>query len=206
MTLASLIQNNGLLNETTSTFMRRGKSVTRTRRGGRFAKGDFERLNIYALVKQLMEKANDVLYRTFTLIEYENDLGNLIDSTACAVYVGGELVEDSIQYALDYEMSIRPSRKKPQSYAFNAGMTGREAIDEWFADHKYIHNRKNTVQLVVIAAMYYGYFLETGKYGGPKIKVISGIADEIEDEISGLASAAGYKPSLTGISGYSELI
>lgn len=192
---------------TLSTFLRNNSLVTRTRNEkGQFVRGDFEKANIAALIIQLQEKAKDILYRVFTLIGYNSDLGNLIDSTACAVYVGGELVEDSIQYALDYEMSIRPSRRKPQSYAFNAGMTGREAIDEWFADHKYIHNRKNTVQLVVIAAMYYGYFLETGKYGGPKIKVISGIADEMEDEISGLASRAGYKPALTGISGYSEII
>ena len=48
--------------------------------------------------------------------------------------------------------------------------------------------------------------METGSYGGPRVRVISGIADAIEDEIWSLASEAGYKPSITGISGYSELI
>lgn len=192
---------------TLSTFLRNNSLVTRTRNErGQFVRGDFERANIAALIIQLQEKAKDVLYRVFTLIGYNNDLGNLIDSTACAIYVDGELVEDSIMYAVDHEMSIKPSRIKKQSYAFNSGMTGREAIEEWFSENKHIHNKKNTVQLVTVAAMHYGYYLETGSYGGPRVRVISGIADAIEDEIWSLASEAGYKPSITGISGYSELI
>lgn len=197
---------------TLSTFLRNNSLVTRTRNErGQFIRGDFERANIAALIIQLQEKAKDVLYRVFTLIKYNNDLGNLIDSTACAVYVDGELVEDSIMYAVDHEMSIGPSDEKPQDYAFNAGMTGREAINEWFDDHKHLHNKKNTVQLVTVAAMHYGYYLEKGTYGAKgkrytKIEVISGIADEIESQLKGIASKAGYKPSLTGISGYSEII
>lgn len=192
---------------TLSTFLRNNSLVTRTRNErGQFVRGDFERANIAALIIQLQEKAKGILYRVFTLIEYNNDLGNLIDSTACAIYVDGELVEDSIMYAVDHGMSIKPSKIKKQSYAFNSGMTGREAIEEWFADNKHIHNKKNTVQLVTVAAMHYGYYLETGSYGGPRIRVISGIADAIEDEIWSLASEAGYKPSLTGIAGYGELI
>jgi hypothetical protein len=192
---------------TLSTFLRNNSLVTRTRNEkGQFVRGDFEKANIAALIIQLQEKAKDILYRVFTLIGYNNDLGNLIDSTACAIYVDGELVEDSIMYAVDHEMSIKPSRIKKQSYAFNSGMTGREAIEEWFSENKHIHNKKNTVQLITVAAMHYGYYLETGSYGGPRIRVISGIADAIEDEIWSLASEAGYKPSLTGISGYSEII
>lgn len=197
---------------TLSTFLRNNSLVTRTRNEkGQFVRGDFERANIAALIIQLQEKAKDILYRVFTLVGYNNDLGNLIDSTACAIYVDGELVEDSIIYALDHEMSIKPSKEKNQEYAFNAGMTGREAIDEWFDDHKHIHNKKNTVQLITVAAMHYGYYLEKGTYGGKgkrytKIEVISGIADEIENEIYSLASKAGYKPSITGMAGYSELI
>lgn len=192
---------------TLSTFLRNNSLVTRTRNEkGQFVRGDFEKANIAALIIQLQEKAKDILYRVFTLIGYNSDLGNLIDSTACAIYVDGELVEDSIMYAVDHEMSIKPSRIKKQSYAFNSGMTGREAIEEWFSENKHIHNKKNTVQLVTVAAMHYGYYLETGSYGGPRIRVISGIADAIEDEMWSLASEAGYKPSLTGISGYSEII
>lgn len=191
-----------------STFMRGGKQVSRTRNEkGQFTRGDFEKLNIYAIIKQLMEQGRDIMKRAYRYTEYIDDRGNLMDSTACAVYVNGELVDDSIVYANPYPESVAPSKGKRQSYAFNAGMRGREAIDEWFNDNKHIHNKKNTIQLVVVAAMHYGYYLETGTHGGQyRIKVISGIADEIESQLKSIASEAGYKPSLTGISGYSELI
>ena len=203
--LESFLQGNSLVGNTT-TFMRRGKEVTRTKVRGKFARGDFERLNIYALIKQLMAKAEDILYRSYYLVEYESELGNLMDSTACAVYVDGELVDDSIIYANEREMSVGPSKNKRQSYAFNSGMKGREAINEWFSNNRYLGFQKNTVQLVIIAAMYYGYFLESGSYGGPQIKVISGIADRAEDEIFGIASKAGYAPSISGVTGYSGII
>ena len=188
--------------------MRGGKQVSRTRNEkGQFTRGDFEKLNIYAIIKQLMEQGHDIMQRAYRYTEYIDDRGNLMDSTACAVYVNGELVDDSIVYANPYPESVAPSKEKHQSYAFNAGMRGREAIDEWFNDNKHIHNKKNTIQLVVVAAMHYGYYLEKGTHGGQyRIKVISGIADEIESQLKSIASEAGYKPSLTGISGYSELI
>lgn len=195
-----------------STFMRGGKQISRTRnKKGQFTRGDFERLNIYAIIEQLMEQGRDIMKRAYRYKDYIDDRGNLFDSTACAVYVNGELVDDSIVYANPYPESVAPSKEKPQDYAFNAGLRGREAIDEWFSDNKHIHNKKNTIQLVVVAAMHYGYYLEKGTYGAKgktytKIKVISGIADEIESQLKGIASEAGYKPSLTGISGYSELI
>lgn len=204
-TIESFLKNNSLI-ENTSSFIRGGKSITRTRNAkGQFVRGDFERLNIYAIIRQLMDSAKDILYRTYYLVDYENKLGNLIDSTACAVYVDGELVEDSIMYANDYDMSIAPSKVKKQSYAFNSGMKGREAIKEWFENNKHLDTRSNTVQLVVVAAMHYGYYLETGSYGGPEIRVISGIADEFEEDIKLLASKAGYNPTITGISGYSKI-
>lgn len=188
-----------------STFIRNNKLITRSRNEkGQFVRGDFEKLNIYAIIEQLQERARAILDNIETYIRYEHQLGNLVDSTACAVYVDGELVEDSIEYAYNSPISIAPSRIKKQSYAVNSGMTGREAIEEWFFENKHIKTRTNTVQLVVIAAMHYGYYLETGSYGGPKIKVVSGLADALVDEIGGLASEAGYKPSLTDIGGVGE--
>ena len=195
-----------------STFMRGGKQVSRTRNEkGQFVRGDFEKLNIYAIIKQLMDIGRDIMKRAYRYTGYIDDRGNLMDSTACAVYVNGELVDDSIVYANPYPESIAPSKEKRQSYAFNAGMSGREAIDEWFNNNKQIHNKKNTIQLVVIAAMHYGYYLEKGTYGAKgksyaKIEVISGIADELWPQIKSIISDADYRPSLTGISGYSELI
>lgn len=192
-----------------SEFIRNNKLVKRTRNEkGQFVRGDFERLNIYALVTQLIEKAGDILDNLGNYIGYQSRLGNLIDSTAAAVYVDGELVEDSIVYATNPPESTKAAPRKKQAYAFNAGMTGREAIDAWFEENTTLSSgkRKNTVQLVIVAAMYYGYFLETGGYGGPEIEVISGLADEMESQIGTLASEAGYKPSLTGITGYSSII
>lgn len=189
-----------------STFIRNNKLVTRSRNErGQFVRGDFEKLNIYALVNQLQEKARDILDNIESYIGYEHRLGNLVDSTACAVYVDGELVEDSIEYAYNYELSQAPSRFKKQSYAFNSGMTGREAIEDWFDAHRTLSATKNTVQLVAVAAMHYGYYLETGSYGGPKIKVISGLGDAIERNIMGLANEAGYRPSMSTISNLDDM-
>lgn len=187
------------------TFIRNNRLVTRSRDSkGRFVRGDFERLNIYTLITQLEKTARKILDEMFLYVDYNFKLGNLIDSTACAVYVDGELVEDTIMYATEPEISIAPSKYKEQSYAVNSGKTGRQAIDDWFSDNKTIPAKKNTVHLVVIAAMHYGYYLETGSYGGPQIQVISGFADAIEDELFGIANEAGYKPSMQHIAGIGE--
>ena len=189
-----------------STFIRNNKLVTRSRNErGQFVRGDFEKLNIYALVNQLQEKAREILDNIESYIGYEHRLGNLVDSTACAVYVDGELVDDSIEYAYNYELSQAPSRIKKQSYAFNSGMTGREAIEDWFNAHRTLNATKNTVQLVAVVAMHYGYYLETGSYGGPKIKVISGLGDAIERNIMGLANEVGYRPSMSTISNLDDM-
>ena len=80
-----------------STFIRNNKLVTRSRNErGQFVRGDFEKLNIYALVNQLQEKAREILDNIESYIGYEHRLGNLVDSTACAVYVDGELVDGEL--------------------------------------------------------------------------------------------------------------
>lgn len=201
----SFLENNSLASNL-STFNRGGKKITRSRNErGQFIRGDFERLNIYALIKQLMEISEDILYRVYTLVDYYVDKGNLIDSTACAVYVDGELVDDSIVFAEEHQQSIEPSRVKRQSYAFNSGMTGRDAILDWFNQNKILQHKNNTVELIVVAAMHYGHYLETGSYGGRKLRVISGVADEIESMIWKAASEAGYAPSWSKFAGYSKM-
>lgn len=190
-----------------STFIRNNKLVTRSRdEKGRFVRGDFEKLNIYILINQLQEVARRILDNVFYLVNYQYQLGNLVDSTACAVYVNGELVDDSIEYAYHQPISIGPSKSKPQEYAVNSGMTGRAAIDKWFSENRNLPvKKKNVVNLVAIAAMHYGYYLENGLYGGPEIQVISGITDEIEKELFGLANEAGYSPSITEIAGVGKI-
>lgn len=197
-----------------STFMRNNSLVTRSRNAkGQFVRGDFEKANIYALIRQLMSVARAALDNIEQYIEYEHRSGHLVDSTACAVYVDGELVEDSIQYA--YEIPIATTeyagatyyaepKKRYRGYSrkkirFAGGfISGREAVDDWFDNHRTLKEyKRNTVTLVAVAAMYYGYYLEHGTHGGHrKIKVISGLVDELSQGIMPLATEAGYNPRL----------
>lgn len=205
---------------TLSTFLRNNSLITRTRNEkGQFVRGDFERANIAALIMQLMEIARRALDNIEMYIEYEHRTGHLVDSTACAVYVDGELVEDSIQYA--YETPIATTeyaeatyysepKKKYRGFDGNksrfAGgfISGRDAVDDWFDNHRTIKEyKRNTVTLVAVAAMYYGYYLEHGTHAGNRqIKVISGLIDELSDGIMPLATEAGYNPKLVQGLGY----
>lgn len=205
---------------TLSTFLRNNSLVTRTRNEkGQFVRGDFERANIAALIMQLMEIARRALDNIEMYIEYEHRTGHLVDSTACAVYVDGELVEDSIQYA--YEIPIATTeyagatyyaepKKKYKGYdgqksRFAGGfISGRDAVDDWFDNHRTLKEyKRNTVTLVAVAAMYYGYYLEHGTHGGLReIKVISGLVDALSQGIMPLATEAGYNPKLVQGLGY----
>lgn len=203
-----------------STFMRNNSLVTRSRNAkGQFVRGDFEKANIYALIQQLMSVARAALDNIEQYIEYEHRSGHLVDSTACAVYVDGELVEDSIQYA--YEIPIATTeyagatyyaepKKKYRGYdgrksRFAGGfISGRDAVDDWFDNHRTLKEyKRNTVMLVAVAAMYYGYYLEHGTHAGHReIKVISGLVDELSQGIMPLATEAGYNPKLVQGLGY----
>lgn len=203
-----------------STFIRNNSLVTRSRNAkGQFVRGDFEKANIYALIQQLMSVARAALDNIEQYIEYEHRSGHLVDSTACAVYVDGELVEDSIQYA--YEIPIATTeyagatyyaepKKKYRGYdgrksRFAGGfISGRDAVDDWFDNHRTLNEyKRNTVTLVAVAAMYYGYYLEHGTHAGHReIKVISGLVDELSQGIMPLATEAGYNPRLVQGLGY----
>lgn len=203
-----------------STFMRNNSLVTRSRNAkGQFVRGDFEKANIYALIQQLMSIARAALDNIEQYIEYEHRSGHLVDSTACAVYVDGELVEDSIQYA--YEIPIATTEYAGATYyaepkkmyrgsdgrksRFAGGfISGRDAVDDWFDNHRILKEyKRNTVTLVAVAAMYYGYYLEHGTHAGHReIKVISGLVDELSQGIMPLATEAGYNPKLVQGLGY----
>lgn len=194
---------------TTSTFLRQGRSVTRSRNDrGQFIRGDLEKKEILRLINELRKIARKVL-KDLSNIEYdhENGLGNLIDSTACAVYLDGKLLEDTIEYATPTPTSKGPSKEKPQHYAINAGMRGRDAVNDWFKDHKELGFKHNTLHIVAIAAMHYGYYLEEGLYhdNAQKIKVISGFMDAIQREMESLASKNGYVPTANDVAGVGKL-
>ena len=218
-TLASYLQNNSLIGNV-SAFMRNGKLTVRTRnKKGQFVRGDLEKANIAALIIQLMKIAREALDNIEQYIEYEHRSGHLVDSTACAVYVDGELVEDSIQYA--YESPIATTEYARATYykdkkikylgadaeksRFAGGfISGRDAVDDWFDNHYRLKEyKRNTVTLVAVAAMYYGYYLEHGTHAGRReIKVISGLVDELSRRIMPSATDAGYSPKLVQGLGY----
>ncbi len=98
---------------------------------------------------------------------------NLRDSIGSAVYVNGELREDTIEFANETPKGGRTRDAiDPRS--------GREALMDYF---RKIHpNRgKNDITLICVAAMYYVKFLEKGTHRGHyKIKVISSAADYVK--------------------------
>ena len=217
--LSDYLKNNSLIGGNTSTFMRRGKLVTRSRNQGKFAREDFEKANIAAMIIQLMEIARDALDNIEQYIEFEHRSGHLVDSIACAIYVDGELVEDSIQYAYPSPIASTEqagatyyAKKKKKYRGFDgkasrfAGgfISGRDSADDWFDDHYRLKDyKKNTVTIVAVAAMYYGYYLEHGTHAGRrKIKVISGLVDALNRRIMPMASAAGYSAKLVQGLGY----
>lgn len=166
-----------------------------------------------------MAIARDVLDDVEQYIEFEHRSGHLVDSIACAVYVDGELVTDSIQYAYPSPIAIteeakstyyKEEKKKYRGFdgkgsRFAGGfISGRDAVDDWFDNHYTLKEYKtNTVTLVAVAAMYYGYYLEHGTHAGRrKIKVISGLIDALSRRITPMANEAGYKAKLVQGLGY----
>jgi hypothetical protein len=104
-------------------------------------------------------------------LAWDDITGNLRDSMGSAVYVNGELREDSIRYLVDQPTS----KKTDPRYG-----RGREALLNYF---RRVHPRssKNEVYLLVAAAMPYANALERGTHaGGYEIKVISGARDYID--------------------------
>ena len=205
---------------TLSTFLRKGKVVTRSRnKKGQFSREEFENANIALMIQQLMGIAREVLNSVEHYIEFEHRSGHLVDSIACAVYVDGELVTDSIQYA--YPTPIATTEQaNPTYYAkekkkyrgfdgkksrFAGGfISGRDAVDDWFDDHFRLKDyKRNTVTLVAVAAMYYGYYLEHGTHAGRRqIKVISGLIDALNKRIAPMSNASGYSARLVKGLGY----
>lgn len=93
-----------------------------------------------------------------------SEQGNLHDSLGSAVYVNGVLQPDTIRYVDDEIWMKRPD---PRYRA------GRKVLNEYFRKVKPI-SKRNEVFLMVVAAMPYSRFLESGThFGGYKIHVIS---------------------------------
>lgn len=108
-------------------------------------------------------------------IVWRNRLGNLMDSMVSAVYLDGKLQENSIRYANNSPISMSAEKRM--------GKTGRQLANEYI---RKVHPRgKDSVVLLLVAAVGYAQYLESGTYinGGVgrelqstspwKIKIIS---------------------------------
>ena len=101
---------------------------------------------------------------------------NLHDSYASAVYVNGELIEDSIRY-----VGGILSRK----IDYTTHKNGRDTVNEYLHSHHF-GGKNNEMVLVVIAALFYAGILEAGDINssgrgpGQKYIVISPARDYID--------------------------
>lgn len=123
---------------------------------------------------------------------YNNVLYNLYDSIGSAVYHNGKLIKSSIRFA--------DTRKKSKGEA-REGYTGREAIREFFKVNQTI-TTKNSLHLMIVAAMPYAEYLEKGTFtSGDKkrqIRVISQITSELE---SRMHKYGRFNPKLIQVAG-----
>lgn len=94
---------------------------------------------------------------------------NLYDSFASAVYVDGQLREDTVRYLSPYPLSKSKTKN------------GRDTVNEYLRKiHPY--RGRNVVTVIVVAAMIYTQYLESGRHrGGYKIKVIAPARKYIRD-------------------------
>ena len=99
-------------------------------------------------------------------------LGNLHDSIGSAVYVDGRLREDTIRFVDDERWSKRADPRFGK---------GRDVLNDYFR-FTAPPRRKDSIVLVMVAAMPYAQFLEEGTHaGGYEIQVISEAVDYLED-------------------------
>lgn len=119
-----------------------------------FKKG-FER----DLIVALSQLGKEAILDAYGQAGFQNRTYNLHDSYASAVYVGGVLVKDSVEY-LGNPMSrkLDPVTKK----------NGRQTVDDYL-ERVSFGKKNNEIILIVVAAMFYAGILEAewGATGSP---------------------------------------
>ena len=164
---------------------------------GRIRKtGYYKNTYFNAIVAKAVEDLTKLGYETANKAiktrGYENQLYNLHDSIGSAVYFKGELIPSSIRFG---------DRKKSKGEA-REGYDGREAIKAFFQSNKVI-TTKNTLHLMVVAAMPYAEYLESGTSGRKReIKVISQVTSELEKN---MPQFERFNPKLIQVAGGSIL-
>lgn len=101
---------------------------------------------------------------------------NIVDAIGSAVYVDGVLREDTKRYAVDSELATTPYHDKGWGGSGNY-IYGRQALDRYWQNNKYLNNRRNVVEIVCVAATFYSGILES-----EKIQVISAAADYLSQK------------------------
>lgn len=144
------------------------------------------------LVTELTELGQKVCKEAIAQKGYKNQLYNLHDSIGSAVYVNGKIVPSSRRYA-ESKMSTEPYKNKGNS-GHGEFITGREALDKYWAEHPTLTNTTNAVELVVIAATFYAGILEDRG-----IQVMSVARNYIENEMQKYQYKS-YRPKLRAFS------
>lgn len=158
---------------------------------------------INKLIDELAEEGFAAITLAYRHRDFTNRTYNLHDSYGSAVYYNGRLVKRSIRYIgeerytagkfMGWEWTKSRSVPNFRGTRFYTGdqvdMTGREEVMDFFSQYT---PPKVGLQLVVVAAMWYGLILEKG--GGNlkrKYRVISGartIMDELAAKYGGSVS------------------
>lgn len=120
--------------------------------------------------KMLSEEGRKLVIRAFESASFDkNKTQNLHDSYGSAVYYNGTLLNDS-----KYVFTSRATQGRFNTYTGEMEY-GRYEINDFFNNYK---PHTKGFELVVVAAMFYGQILESGKLRR-KYKVISGINSDI---------------------------
>lgn len=142
---------------------------------------------IATLVAELTELGNKACKYAISQRGYENQKYNLRDSVGSAVYVDGRIVPSTRRYAYSHPSSTGPYLDKGYS-GTGEYITGRDAIDRYWAEHQTLPSNRNTVELVVVAGTFYAGVLEARG-----IQVISAATDFLEEQMGVYKS---YRPKL----------
>lgn len=129
-------------------------------------------IEAYALA--LADEGERLIKRAFQTANFKKDkTQNLHDSYGCAVYFNKKYI-----YGTKRVLSPRAQVPRYNSYT-KKNEYGQEEINEYLDSYK---PKSNGFELVVVAAMFYGLFLEKGSGKlRKKYRVISGINADFEE-------------------------
>ena len=138
------------------------------------------------LVAQLTKLGQEACKYAVERRGYTHRKKNLRDSIGSAVYVDGKLVESSKRFA--FSKSSTGTYQDRGDGGTGEWIEGRDALNRYWDEHKTLENARNTVELVVVAGVFYSGILEDKGY-----QVISAATDYLESQMGTYKS---YKPKM----------